>query len=154
MPLADCGVTLWAEIHFYKSCCAHFISNKQCFQKRFGTYRPVSETSQTGQWWRISKVRSTVLYPKYGIFNWNFVKPYLQGTIFQITRFQTNSKVITDFKYIPHYGPVILLLCMTTSETGLYCIRLSFVMFHSKTNCWFYGSSFKGFSIFSCSLIG
>ena len=33
---------------------------------------------------------------------------------------QTNPNVATVFEYIPHYGPVILLLCMTTSETGLY----------------------------------
>ena len=31
----------------------------------------------------------------------------------------SNSKVITVFEYIRHYGPVILLLCMTTSKTGL-----------------------------------
>ena len=33
---------------------------------------------------------------------------------------QTNLKVRTVFEYICHYGPFILLLCMTTSETCLY----------------------------------
>ena len=61
---------------------------------------------------------------KYGKFNWIFVKPWLQGTIFQITKFQTNSNVVTVFEYIHHYGPVILLLCMTTSKTGLYQISI------------------------------
>ena len=36
---------------------------------------------------------------------------------------QTNSKVITVFEYILHYGPVVLLLCMTTSKTGLYSLQ-------------------------------
>ena len=36
-----------------------------------------------------------------------------------MTKSQTNSKNITVFSYISHYGPVILLLCIT-SETGLY----------------------------------
>ena len=31
---------------------------------------------------------------------------------------QNNSKVVTVFYYIHNYGPVILLLCMATSETG------------------------------------
>ena len=53
------------------------------------------------------------------------MKPQLQGTIFQITKFQTNSKVITGFVYIRHYGPVILLLCMMTSKTGLWEVILS-----------------------------
>ena len=44
----------------------------------------------------------------------------LQGTIFQITKSETNSTVIPVFEYICHYGPVILLLCMTTSETGQF----------------------------------
>ena len=29
-----------------------------------------------------------------------------------------NSKIITVFEYVCHYGPVILLICMMTSETG------------------------------------
>ena len=37
----------------------------------------------------------------------------------QITKSQTNSKVITVFEYSRHYGPFILLLCKMTSETGL-----------------------------------
>ena len=49
-----------------------------------------------------------------------FRKTLIQGTIFQVTKSPTNSKVMTVFDYIRHYGPVILLLCMTTSETGLY----------------------------------
>ena len=32
---------------------------------------------------------------------------------------QINSKVVIVFEYIRHYGPAILLLSMTTSETGL-----------------------------------
>ena len=42
------------------------------------------------------------------------MKPWLQGGTFQITKFQTNSKVITVIEYVRHYGPVILLPCMTT----------------------------------------
>ena len=53
-------------------------------------------------------------------FKGNIVKPWLQGVIFQITKSETNSKVMMVFEYICHYGPVILLLCMTTLETGLY----------------------------------
>ena len=53
-------------------------------------------------------------------FNGNIVKPWLQGVIFQITKSETNSKVMMVFEYICHYGPVILLLCMTTPETSLY----------------------------------
>ena len=36
-----------------------------------------------------------------------------------MTKSQTNSKVTKVFEYIRHCGPVILLQCMTTSETGL-----------------------------------
>ena len=42
--------------------------------------------------------------------------------IFQITKFQISSQIITVFEYIRHYGPVILLLCITTSETGLFLL--------------------------------
>ena len=40
--------------------------------------------------------------------------------MFQITLSQTNSKVRTIFEYIRHYGLVILLLCITTLQTGLF----------------------------------
>ena len=48
------------------------------------------------------------------------MKPQLQGIIFQITKSQTNSKVIKVFEYFRHYGAVISLLCMTTSKIGLW----------------------------------
>ena len=37
---------------------------------------------------------------------------------------QTHLKGITVLEYICLYGPVILLLCMTTTRTGLYPILL------------------------------
>ena len=38
----------------------------------------------------------------------------------KITKFQVNWEAVTVFGYIHHYGPVCLLLCMTTSKTNLF----------------------------------
>ena len=45
-------------------------------------------------------------------------------------KFRTNLKLITVFEYIRHYGPVILLLCVTTSKTGLLFTNL--INIHKK----------------------
>ena len=44
---------------------------------------------------------------------------YKVQSIFQITKFQVNWKVVTVFGCISHYGPLCFLLCMTTSQTDL-----------------------------------
>ena len=44
----------------------------------------------------------------------------LYNPLYKAESFKSQSLQITIFEYFRHYGPVILLLCMMTSETGLY----------------------------------
>ena len=67
--------------------------------------------------------------PKYCEIDRDSIKPYLQGAIFHIIKFQLNLKTATVFGCTWHHGPVFLLPSMTASKTHLYLTRCFLSLF-------------------------